>query len=122
MVLDADLPPPPSVPEKSVDFQADCRSLPYRTNTLDAVIFDPPTMHTPGGTAHVDHQNYEAYYGNNATNGSPQAKTHEAVLELYFLAAREAYRVLKPRGVYIVKCQDEVCAGKQRLTHVENHQ
>jgi hypothetical protein len=35
------------------------------------------------------------------------------------LAAKEAYRVLKPKGVYIVKCQDEVCAGKQRLTHVE---
>ena len=38
-------------------------------------------------------------------------------------AAVEAYRVLRPGGVYIVKCQDEVCANKQRLTHVEliNH-
>ena len=26
---------------------------------------------------------------------------------------------MKPKGVYIVKCQDEVCANKQRLTHVE---
>jgi ubiquinone/menaquinone biosynthesis C-methylase UbiE len=118
IVIDADLLPPQADPEKAVDFQADCRSLPYRTNTLDAVIFDPPYMHTPGGTAHVDHQNYEEYYGNNSAYGS-QAKSHEAVLELYLLAAREAYRVLKPRGVYIVKCQDEVCAGKQRLTHVE---
>jgi len=27
--------------------------------------------------------------------------------------------VLRPGGVYIVKCQDEVCAGRQRLAHVE---
>ena len=75
-------------------------------------------MHTPGGTAHNGHQNYEGYYQNNATSHST-AKYHEAVLDLYFSAAREAYRVLKPKGILIVKCQDEVCANKQRLTHVE---
>jgi len=41
------------------------------------------------------------------------------VLDLYFAAGREAYRVLAPAGVLIVKCQDEVCANTQRLTHVE---
>jgi hypothetical protein len=35
------------------------------------------------------------------------------------LTAQEAYRVLKKKGVFIVKCQDEVCANRQRLTHVE---
>ncbi|MDR1923773.1 MAG: hypothetical protein LBQ66_05310 [Planctomycetaceae bacterium] len=40
-------------------------------------------------------------------------------MDLYFTAAQEAFRVLKSGGVYIVKCQDEVCALKQRLTHVE---
>ncbi|GAB4418539.1 MAG: hypothetical protein Fur0044_14590 [Anaerolineae bacterium] len=102
----------------SIDILADSCNLPYGSATLDAVVFDPPYMHTPGGTAHVNHQNYEAYYRNNLANGS-EKKYHDAVLELYFLAAQEAYRVLKPKGVYIVKCQDEVCAGKQRLTHVE---
>src|SRR5439155_1395635 len=33
--------------------------------------------------------------------------------------ASEAYRILKPEGIYVVKCQDEVCANQQRLTHVE---
>jgi len=46
-------------------------------------------------------------------------KYHEAVLDLYVRGAREAYRVLKPEGIYILKCQDEVCANQQRLTHVE---
>ena len=74
-------------------------------------------MHTPGGTAHVNHQNYEGYYGNNKANSNK--KYHEAVLDLYFTAAREAWRILRQGGVYIVKCQDEVCANQQRLTHVE---
>ena len=36
-----------------------------------------------------------------------------------FARATEARRVLKPNGVLIVKCQDEVSANRQRLTHVE---
>jgi tRNA G10 N-methylase Trm11 len=96
-----------------------CRSLPYENGDLDCVVFDPPYMHTPGGTAHVNHQNYESYYGNNiASNGSGK-KYHEAVLDLYFQTAKEVARVLKPEGMFVVKCMDEVCANQQRLTHVE---
>ena len=95
----------------------DCRDLPYEDRSIDCVVFDPPYMHTPGGTAHVGHQNYEGYYKNNqSTSGK---KYHEAVLDLYFVAAREAWRVLRYGGIYIVKCQDEICANQQRLTHVE---
>jgi hypothetical protein len=96
----------------------DCRSLPYEAGSIDCVVFDPPYMHTPGGTAHVSHQNYEEYYRNNKTNGTSK-KYHEAVLDLYFGAAAEANRVLRNEGIYIVKCADEVCANQQRLTHVE---
>jgi DNA modification methylase len=95
----------------------DCRELPYESGSIDCVVFDPPYMHTPGGTAHVNHQNFEGYYKNNGA--SSDKKYHEAVLDLYFTAAREAWRVLRDGGVYIVKCQDEVCANQQRLTHIE---
>lgn len=96
----------------------DCRELPYDDSSIGCVVFDPPYMHTPGGTAHAGHQNYEGYYKNNKGTVSVK-KYHEAVLELYFTGAREAFRVLRRNGVYIVKCQDEVCANRQRLTHVE---
>lgn len=96
----------------------DCRQLPYLDESIECVVFDPPYMHTPGGTAHQNHQNFERYYQNNGTE-NPSLKYHEAVLDLYFKGASEAYRVLKPNGILIVKCQDEVCANKQRLTHVE---
>lgn len=98
---------------------ADCRTLPYADGSIDCVVFDPPYMHTPGGTAHVNHQNYETYYRNNHQPAGNAKKYHEAVLDLYFAGAREAHRVLRNEGIYIVKCADEVCANQQRLTHVE---
>ena len=97
----------------------DCRDLPYGDKSLDCVVFDPPYMHTPGGSAHVNHQNYEAYYRNNGAPSGITSKYHDAVLELYFQAGIEAFRVLRDEGFYVVKCADEVCANQQRLTHVE---
>jgi len=109
----------------------DARRLPYENASMEAVVFDPPYMHTPGGTAHNGHQNFEQYYANNVeidkgvarqiweeTNGNPP-KYHEAVTDLYFRSGREAWRVLKENGIYIVKCQDEVCSNRNRFTHVE---
>jgi hypothetical protein len=95
----------------------DSRKLPYEDSSVDCIVFDPPYQHVSGGTVHKDHQNYEEYYKNNETKSDK--KYHEAVLDLYFLSAREAFRVLVAGGIYIVKCQDEVCANRQRLTHIE---
>jgi len=96
----------------------DARKLPYGDASVDCVVFDPPYMHTPGGTAHDGHQSFEHYYGNNGKNRT-ELKYHDAVLDLYFQSSAEAWRVLKNGGIFIVKCQDEVCACRQRLTHVE---
>jgi hypothetical protein len=97
----------------------DSRKLPYDNSSLDCVVFDPPYMHTPGGSAHKNHQNYEQYYKNNIHPEGITQKYHEAVLELYFVTGEEVHRVLKNQGILIIKCMDEVCANRQRLTHVE---
>ena len=97
----------------------DCRDLPYRDGEVDCVVFDPPYMHSPGGTAHSGQKPYESYYRNNSTGNRTGNKYHEAVLELYVDGGREGYRVLRDRGVLIVKCQDEICSNRQRFTHVE---
>ena len=97
----------------------DCRVLPYKDGEIDCVVFDPPYMHSPGGTAYSSHKPYESYYRNNGTGNRTKSKYHEAVLELYVDGGREAYRVLRDRGVLIVKCQDEICSNRQRFTHVE---
>lgn len=97
----------------------DCRRLPYGDGSIDCVVLDPPYMHTPGGTAHQSHSAFEEHYGNNGAGQGVAGKYHEAVLGLYYAAGREAHRVLRERGVAIVKCQDEVCANRQRFTHIE---
>jgi hypothetical protein len=102
----------------------DCRHLPYEDESIDCVVFDPPYMeglfrrqtdHMAGAGTHKAFRN--AYSNGEAHDG--KAKYHDAVLELYFRAAEEAYRVLTSDGIFIVKCQDEVSANLQRLTHVE---
>ncbi|MCY3888548.1 MAG: DNA methyltransferase [bacterium] len=97
----------------------DCRALPYGDGEIDCVVLDPPYMHSPGGTAHTAHQAFERHYRNNGTGNRTNKKYHEAVLSLYEDAGEEAHRVLRDRGVLIVKCQDEVCSNRQRFTHVE---
>lgn len=114
--------PPATYRLRATDIQhgIDCRKLPYKDGELDCVVFDPPYMHTPGGTAHTStHAAFETHYRNNVSGNQTASKYHEAVLDLYRDGGREAYRTLKKKGVFIVKCQDEVCANRQRFTHVE---
>lgn len=114
------------IPDGTYDLRAtdirdgvDCRDLPYGDGEIDCVVLDPPYMHSPGGTAHEVHSQFEEHYRNNASGNQTKVKYHEAVLELYREAGREAHRVLRDRGILIVKCQDEVCSNRQRFTHVE---
>ena len=102
----------------------DCRALPYAAGSIDCVVLDPPYMeglfrrstdHMAGSGTHAAFR--EHYSNGEATAGG--AKWHAAVLDLYFSAGREALRVLRDEGVLIVKCQDEVSANVQHLTHVE---
>jgi hypothetical protein len=105
----------------------DCRSLPYQDREIDCVVLDPPYMEGlfRGHTDHMAGSGTHAAFRNAYSNGKPTAametgpKWHQAVTDLYFKAILEAYRVLRKGGVLIVKCQDEVSANKQRLTHVE---
>lgn len=101
----------------------DCRALPYADGSIDCVVLDPPYMEgffrrtttkAGGGT----HAAFRTFYSNGDEKPGA-AKYHAAVTDLYFGACREASRVLRNRGILIVKCQDEVSAGKQWLTHVE---
>lgn len=105
----------------------DCRSLPYEDGSIDALVLDPPyaeglfrqtadQMH--GGGSHAAfRQRYSDSKPTEHVEGAP--KWHGAVLDLYLQAGKEALRALRNYGVFIVKCQDEVSANRQNLTHVE---
>jgi hypothetical protein len=102
----------------------DCRNLPYADESTDCVVLDPPYMEglyreskaqLAGSGTHRTFR--ERYSSGSETREGP--RWHAAVLDLYVRAGREAFRVLRRRGHLIVKCQDEVSAGRQHLTHVE---
>jgi hypothetical protein len=105
----------------------DCRDLPYPDGSLDAVVLDPPYMEglfrrdTGQLAGSGSHAAFRGRYSDSSATpaeaGAP--RWHDAVLELYLKAGIEARRVLRNHGVFIVKCQDEVSANRQRLTHVE---
>lgn len=104
----------------------DCRDLPYPDGSLDAVVLDPPYMEglfrrdTGQLAGSGSHSAFRGRYSDGSASpetGGP--RWHDAVLELYLKAGVEARRVLRNHGVFVVKCQDEVSANRQRLTHVE---
>lgn len=104
----------------------DCRSLPYDSSSIDCVVLDPPYMegfyrrsvgHLAGSGSHSAFR--EHYSNGDLTREGSGPKWHFAVLDMYLKAGVEAYRILKENGILIVKCQDEVSANEQHLTHVE---
>jgi hypothetical protein len=118
------------VKASDIDTGVDCRALPYAAESIDCVVLDPPYMEgfyrreaaqkAGSGT----HATFRAAYANGDEINEDEEneglkKWHAAVTDVYFRGGAEAYRVLRREGVLIVKCQDEVSAGKQWLTHVE---
>lgn len=113
-----------------ISMGVDCRDLPYEEKSIDCIVLDPPYMEgfyrekisqKAGSGSHKSFA--KAYSNGNEVNGDTKntgaKKWHAAVSDMYFKAGQEAYRVLKSKGVLVVKCQDEVSANKQYLTHVE---
>lgn len=107
-----------------ISMGVDCRDLPYHDAEIDCVVLDPPYMEgfyrnqgsqKAGGGSH---KTFREHYSNGDERPG-RAKWHAAVTDMYRESGREAYRVLRPNGVLIVKCQDEVSANRQWLTHVE---
>ncbi len=104
----------------------DFRALPYADDSIDCVVLDPPYMegfyrrnvsHLAGSGTHGSFR--KAYSTENKIVDEQGPKWHDAVTDQYLRAGKEIYRVLRKMGTAIVKCQDEVSANKQRLTHVE---
>lgn len=86
----------------------DFRALPYEDQSIDVLILDPPYMH--GGATVKDSIN-KCYRNQNTS--------HESVIRLYAAGILEACRVLRKKGLILVKCQDEIESAQQCLSHCE---
>jgi DNA modification methylase len=97
----------------------DCTSLPYGDGSIDAVILDPPYV-AGFFRPHKIGQDYGDFtHRYSAAMSDVRFRYHAGVVDIFTRGGREAHRVLRAGGRLIVKCQDEVHAGKQYLTHVE---
>jgi SAM-dependent methyltransferase len=96
----------------SVDF----RSMPFGDAEFDAVVLDGPYRlnGTPDAT-------FDERYG------TDEVSTWQDRMQLIRDGITECVRVLKPKGILLVKCADQVCSGKVRwqtidfTLHAEKH-
>lgn len=101
-------------PQRTDVQQADCRRLPLLVNSIDSIILDPPFLATSGPSLSTTQGNYI----NRRFGVYP---TETALRDLYQESIEEAFRVLKPGGVLVFKCQDKVSSGKQHMMHCFVH-
>ena len=89
--------------------EADCRHLPVKSQLANSVVFDPPFVagSRKDGKPGIIKERF-GYYRN-----VPE------LWAFYRYAIKELYRVLKPNGILVFKCQDTIEGSKQFLSHFE---
>ena len=96
---------------------ADSRTLPLEPNTLTNLVFDPPFL---------------CYVSNGRENAASSGKKavmssrfggywrYDELESHYKDTFKEAARVLRPKGVLVVKCQDIIHNHKMHSTHINS--
>jgi hypothetical protein len=93
------------------NLRVDFRDTGLPESFFDAVVLDPPYMHSTGGIKASLSDCYK-------NNDSIVLKTQKDIRNLYLGGIKEAHRLLKDRGILIVKCQDAIESGKENWNHV----
>jgi tRNA G10 N-methylase Trm11 len=102
---------------KGINCSWDCRKLPVVWEKwFDAVIIDLPYLYV-GGFKTLRYS-LDAGYQNKERAVDQGIYGVKAVDQMHYDAMKEAYRVLKPKGILILKCMDQVQSGENRLAHV----
>jgi hypothetical protein len=84
----------------------DFRRLPYPDNHFDVVAYDPPYV-SVGGRQTTGIKEFYSSYGLEEAPHTPRG------LQMYInMGLAEAFRVVKPKGFILVKCQDYISSGK----------
>jgi SAM-dependent methyltransferase len=92
---------------------ADNRRMPFKGNTFDVVVYDPPHIPNQGRDRSKDfNSRFGLVLKSSAENG--YNFTH-----LYPPFASEAYRVLRPEGVLFCKIADYIHNHRYQWAHIE---
>ncbi|MCM1530316.1 MAG: class I SAM-dependent methyltransferase [Alistipes sp.] len=98
-------------PQRSDVVKADARKLPLADNSISCIMLDSPFLATKGKSL----KNSNGNIINRRFGVYPDEKS---LHRCYSDMLAEAYRVLKPDGILVFKCQDKVSSGKQYMSHV----
>lgn len=102
-----------TVPDHPYDF----RRLPYRSCEFDIHVFDPPYIHQRRGQPRQ--RIHGADYKNDETT---RRFSFAEIIQLFRDGMAEGHRILKPGGLMLVKCQDQIDEkGRQRMAHIDVH-
>lgn len=97
------------MPHKPDVTAADFRALPYRDESIDVIVFDPPYIHSPGKGMLATRYNGRA---------TTDMITYADIMQLYQDGMTEAARVLRDGGQLWVKCKDTIASERQRWSHI----
>lgn len=103
-----DLDPSKSPLGQPVDFTA----LPFGNESFDRVVFDPPYK-LNGTSTGAGCSASDAAYG--VAHRASRTRRHDLAEQ----GITECVRVLRPDGMLLVKCQDQVNSGKKRWQTIE---
>jgi hypothetical protein len=100
------------VPERRMNLNADCQQLPFQNGTFNSIMIDGPfgigcgpSMKKPKKGSNIIIKRFGAF------------RTGEVLFNFYKNTMKECARVLKKKGVLILKIQPVVGSGKQWMTH-----
>ena len=95
-------------PQTVDTIQSDFINIPLDADSINSIMFDPPFL------IKTDE--------NETGKIKARFSCFENITDLessYQLALNEFYRLLKPKGYLIFKCQDFCCGGKQYFSHID---
>ena len=87
--------------------------LPFKKDSVNSIVFDPPFVVSSGPSLSND-----AKSSNLTAKRFSCFKNLNELFDCYEENLREYARILKPKGVLVVKTQDTVTSGKNVFTHV----
>lgn len=100
-------------PKHCPDVAGDNMNMPFRDNSFDVVVFDPPHIPNQGKDQSKD---FNTRFG--LVLKSPIENGYN-FSHLYPPFAQEAYRVLKPEGILFCKIADYVHGHRFQWAHIE---
>lgn len=101
-------------PQSEEVTQADCRHLPLADVSVRSMVIDLPFLATSG-------KSLRSQSGNIINRRFGVCQTETELSSLYADAIAEAWRVLYPGGILVMKCQDKVSSGRQYMMHCTIH-